>query len=284
MILERLGVLSDEVSPTLTEALDWAAAQGLKHVEIRMVDGVNVSLLTDEQVDRVRTEVERRGLFISAVASPLYKCALDPSRPVADGDRFGQKEESVEEHHNKLHRCIEIAKKLGTSNIRIFSFWREQNPERYMEEVAVELKKAAEVAESEDILLLLENEPSCNGGYIEEVAQLVRMVDSKALKALWDPGNQEYSGKQSFPAGYESAKDVIAHVHLKDALVTAEGKPHCVPIGSGNVPFIAQFRALEEDGYKGLFTIETHYIPEGGTALDGTALTLSSLIKLLKED
>ena len=40
-----------------------------------------------------------------------------------------------------------------------------------MEEIACKLKEAAKLAELGDINLLLENEPACNGGYAEEVAQ-----------------------------------------------------------------------------------------------------------------
>jgi L-ribulose-5-phosphate 3-epimerase len=73
-------------------------------------------------------------------------------------------------------------------------------------------------------------------------------------------------------------------VHLKDVLVSADGKPRCVPIGSGAVPLIEQISTLEQDGYKGLYTIETHYIPEGGTAAEGTRLTLEGLHNALSPE
>jgi L-ribulose-5-phosphate 3-epimerase len=283
MILDRLGVLTDEVSSNLTEALDWAADRALKHVEVRMIDSKNVMDLTDDQVERVRREVEQRGLFVSAVASPVFKCALDPYRPVASGDTFGQKEENVDAHFAKLSRAIQTARILGTNRIRIFSFWREREPSEVEMEVVRHLKDAAAIAEKEQMLLLLENEPSCNGGYADEVGRLVRVVDSPAMKVLWDPGNEVYGGRLAFPEGYDQVKDVLGHVHLKDALVDEDGKSSCVPIRSGKVPFIEQFKALSADGYTGLFTIETHHIPKGGTAMDGTELTLNALRELVEE-
>ena len=122
MIFNRLGVLTDEVSQNLTEALDWVVEQKLHHVELRMVYDKNIVNLSDEQLDNILKEVESRGLFVSGVASPLFKCALDPSRRVASGDMFGQEEESLEDHFNKMNRIIEIARKLKTDKIRIFSF------------------------------------------------------------------------------------------------------------------------------------------------------------------
>ncbi|WP_127578752.1 sugar phosphate isomerase/epimerase family protein [Paenibacillus koleovorans] len=282
MILERLGVLTDEVSAKFDEALDWIEEQGLKHVEVRVIDGANVSNLSDEQLLDVKSKVESHGLFISAIASPVFKCALDPSRPVESGDVFGQKEESVEAHFGKLNRVIEIAKLLGTRNIRIFSFWREQEPEKYRGEIIELLGKAAVIAEREGVVLLLENEPSCNGGFAEEVAAIVRGVNSPGLRGLWDPGNEAFGEREAYPAGYNEMKEILGHVHLKDAYTNSKGKTRCVPLGSGNVPVIAQLKALVADGYDGLFTIETHYVPEGGTQMMGTRMTLEALRELVK--
>ncbi|BFT72134.1 TIM barrel protein [Paenibacillus sp. P36] len=280
MIWDRLGVISDEVSHDFIEALDWIQAEGLKYVEIRMVDGINIANLTDEQVERVRQEVDNRSLHISALASPLFKCALDPSRPVEAGDRFGQEEESVETHFDKLARTIEIANKLGTSLIRIFSFWREKEPDQFVDEVAGHLKKAAEIAARHNITLLLENEGSCNGGYAFEVAKLIRKVNAPSLKALWDPGNEALGKHWSYPEVYNEVKELLAHVHLKDALIESGGKPSCVPIGSGRVPYVQQIQDLENEGYTGLYVIETHYIPPGGSKMEGTKQSLEGLRKL----
>jgi len=283
VISNRLGVLTDEVSDRFEEALDWAAAQGLAHVELRVVDGRNAADLSDDQAREARRQVESRGLFVSALASPLFKCALDPARPVATGDTFGQKEEGVAAHFAKLTRVIELAGILGTHRIRIFSFWREERPERYAEEIVGHLRRAAETAQQAGAELLLENEPSCNGGTAEEVAAIVRAVDSPALRALWDPGNEAYAGKEAYPAGYAAVRPYVGHVHLKDAYVGRDGKSRCVPLGSGAVPVIAQLRALAADGYDGLYTIETHFVPDGGSRTTGTRMTLDALRALLKE-
>lgn len=283
MNLDRLGILTDEVCGHFQEALDWAAAQGLKHVEVRVIDGKNAAELDDVQIRDVRRKVEARGLFVSAIASPLFKCALDPTRPVASGDRFGQAEEGVEAHFAKLDRVLSIAGQLNVRRIRIFSFWREREPAQHHKEIVSHLRRAAQIASLADMSLLVENEPSCNGGFAEEVARIVRAVDSPAVKALWDPGNEAYGGREAFPAGYNQLKDVLAHVHLKDAYLGKDGAPRCVPLGSGNVPWIAHFRALNADGYQGLFTIETHFTPEGGTRKTGSRMTLDAIRALWAE-
>ena len=246
-----------------------------------MVDGVNVSNLDDAQVDRAQAEVEKRGLKVSAIASPLFKCALDPSRPVQSGDLFGNKEEDLPTHMKKLPRAIAIARRLKTDKIRVFSFWREKEPGRYVDDIVGHLKKAAAVAEKEKVSLLQENENACNGGYAEEVAEIVRRVGSPAMKVLWDPGNENYGGRSCYPEGYEKVKGLFAHVHLKDSVMGKDGKVACVPIGEGKTPLKEQIRALEKDGYAGLYTLETRYTPPGGTPMQGTEATLAGLKKIL---
>jgi L-ribulose-5-phosphate 3-epimerase len=154
MIWNRLGVLTDEVSANLKEALDFAADNQLKHVEIRMVDGRNVMDLSNEELEYIKQEVGKRRLFVSAIASPVFKCSLDPERPVLTGDTFGQKEENISSHYRKLDRAIDIAKRLGAMNIRIFSFWREQNPSIHEAGIIQHLKAAADRAKKENVLLL----------------------------------------------------------------------------------------------------------------------------------
>jgi sugar phosphate isomerase/epimerase len=283
VILERLSVLTDEVSDRFAEALDWAVRKGFKWVEVRRVDGKNVSTLTDAEVDCAKAEIDRRELRVSALASPLFKCALDPSRPVRGGNLFGSPEEPLEAHFAKLPRAIRIAKKLGTDKIRVFSFWREKEPRKYLPEIVAHLKRAAAVAEKEGVLLLVENETSCNGGYAEEVANIVRGVGSPAMRVLWDPGNENYGGRVAYPEGYILVKGLFEHVHLKDCVMDAEGKPSCVPIGKGRTPLKGQLKAFERDGYPGLYTLETRYRPAGGTAMQGTEESLEGLKNLLAE-
>lgn len=281
MILDRLSVLTDEISDDLETALDWCVDRNIRHVEVRMVDGANAANLSEDQAKGAAEKIRKRGLTVSALASPIFKCALDPDRPVETGDMFGAKEEDIPAHFAKLDRAIPLARIFGTSMIRVFSFWREKEPAKYFDEIAGHLRKAAAVAEREKVLLGLENETACNGGYAEEVADIVHRVNSPALRVMWDPGNEDYGAKTAFPEGYAHVKGLIAHCHLKDVVLDADNTPRCVPIGSGRVKLREQINALEKDGYTGLYTLETRYTPEGGTAMQGTQETLDGLKRIL---
>lgn len=281
MIENKIGVINDEVSEDFTEAMRWIAQKRLNYVEIRMVNGKNVSDLTDTELVDVKRQILRHGLKVSALASPLFKCALNSTRPVASGDVFGQKQESVQEHISRLPRLIQMAKQLGTDRIRVFSFWREKEPENYYKEIVSYLREAAAVASEERVTLMLENEMSCNGGTAEEVANIVEKVNSPWLKVVWDPGNEVFANRLPFPNGYAKVRKWVDHVHLKDACKSKNGQIDAVPIGKGQVPWMEQFRQLEQDGYSGLYIIETHYIPYGGSKMEGTQQSLEGLRNLL---
>ncbi len=276
---KSLGIITDEVSSHLLEALDFAVIHELAHIEIRTVEGINVLMLDDHEIASVKQAVDRQGLYVSCLTSPIFKCALDPNRRVEVGDTFGFQKESIEDHFQLLHRAFTIARQLGTKNIRVFSFWREEDPEKYESEIAEYLWQAGSLAMKEGITLLLENEPACNGGFATEIGRLVRMVNLDGLKVLWDPGNEAYGGRSAYPEGYEEIRGLVRHVHIKDAHIL-NGHPKCVPIGDGVVPFQEQIQALSQDGYDGLFSIETHYVPVGGTPLDGSAMSIAGLRRL----
>lgn len=283
-LLDRLGILTDEVSPYLIEALDWITANELRHVELRSVQGMNILNFSSAEITDMLKEIELRGLFVSALASPVFKCPLSPDRTTMQGDQFGQLEHhDVAGHFRLLHRALDAAELLRTRYIRIFSFWREDDPGAYAEEIAGHLYAAAEIAHSRGAVLLLENEPSCNGGSAEETGRLAALADHPALKLLWDPGNEAFLGRPAYPDGYNSVKPYIAHVHLKDSIYHPDAGGQCVPIGRGSVDYAQQLAALMKEGYTGLFTIETHYRPLNGSTADGSAMSLNGLRQLLPQ-
>ncbi len=282
-MLQRLSVLTDEIMDDFEGALGWLVDQRISYAELRMIDGKNIAELTDAEVDRVKELLNRYGIKVSGVASPVFKCKLSEDRESASGDTFGNPEESVEKHFAKLNRVMAIAKQLDTINIRIFSFWREAEPAKYTDEIVMHLREAAKAAEEQGVMLLLENEPSCNGGRASEIADYVKQVASPALTALWDPGNEAYIGQEAFPKGYSEVKELLTHVHIKDAYIMHDGQSRCVPAGSGDASLLEQIKALEKDGYKGLYTIETHFTPEGGSRRLGTEMSLAALRAMVQE-
>ena len=77
----------------------------------------------------------------------------------------------------------------------------------------------------------------------------------------WDPGNATALGEVPYPDGYSKLpKDRIGHVHCKDSKKKASGKGvDWAAMGQGIVDWVGQFRALKNDGYRGVVSLETHW-------------------------
>lgn len=256
----RLAIITDEVSHDFVEALDVIKGWGMMYVEVRTVDRVNAADLDDAGVARVKQLLDERGLKVAALASPFLKCYLHEPKAGPAGDAFFSSASTYEEHLQILKRCGNLAKVLNANMTRCFSFWREPDPAAVFDEVVARLKESADLAEQYGLVLAMENETSCNGGIPVEVRDLVHAVGSPTLGIMWDAGNAQWADVEAYPDGYDTVKDRVFHVHVKD-IVHDNGAVHGTVFGQGEVDFPGMFRALQADGYDGFLSLEPHFKP-----------------------
>lgn len=234
-----VSVITDEISQDIEIACQLADKHHLAAIEIRSVEDTAPEKLSDEQIKKILNTADKYNLRISALCSSFMKCK--------------QGEENVAQ----LMDAICVAKKLGCSIVRAFSYFADAN---YDEEALTEkLCTYSDIAAQQGIVLAIENEPSVNAATGEKLAKLLKKVDRCNVGAMWDPGNNLYGvSEPGYPDGYRFVKDHIVHIHLKDAVRTSaetEGAPLC----KGEADFVGLFQALTEDGYRGYVTVETHY-------------------------
>jgi sugar phosphate isomerase/epimerase len=247
----KLSVINDEVSQDIRVAASFARKFGLEGVEIRSVWGKNPQHLLPK-VNEIRRVISEYDLKVSAISSPLFKADIESER-------------EFEEHLNVLRNCVELAIKLDAKIIRGFTFWRRGRLEDYIDRIIERYRKPLEIIESEDVILGVENEPSTFVGNGRELAIFLSRIDSKKIKAVWDPGNDIFdpSGEVPYPDGYGHVRSWIVHVHVKDGVRRgSDGKPEWTAIGEGEVAYREHFKALKEDGYAGYISLETHWRPE----------------------
>jgi sugar phosphate isomerase/epimerase len=257
----KLGVVTDEISQDFDHALEVALELGLQGVELRTMWDKNVVDLSAGEVERARQAIERAGLAVIGIASPFLKCNLWPRPDTARGDRFLVAERSYEEHQAVLARSLELAGIFNTRLVRTFTFWRVPDVEIAMPEVITRLRKHVAEVERAGYILGLENEHACCVGSGAETARVLSEIKSPALGVIWDPSNTIALGEEPFPDGYDMVKGRVVDVHLKDyshAAASAGRRPYCA-IGSGDIDYAGQLRALMDCGYSGFVTIETHY-------------------------
>ena len=281
----KLGVISDEISEDLDQALDFLAAHHLTHCELREISKKNIMNLSQEELTRARDLVRKRGFHVSDIASPLFKYNL-PEMPARENEKRDTFSATFtdQDTDDLLRRAFEIARLFDTNKIRIFSYWRVDEPEKAYPHVRTRLAKAAAMAGKEKMLLVLENEPACNVGTGKELGRLLREVNSPHLRGVWDPGNVTMLGEIPYPDGYREVRGLFAHMHVKDARRNPQtGKLDWVPVGDGMVDFRGQFKALREDKYTGTMSLETHYRRPDGNPMESTRESLAGLLKLLRE-
>lgn len=262
----QMGAITDEISPDLEEALQFCQEFGLKWAELRHAWGKYVTDFTPDDVKKAQDLLAKYKVKVSVIDTEYFKIQLPgtvsratPKREAAD---IYDKQDAL------LERAIGLARQFGTDKIRCFAFWRVEKPETVFERVCKELEKGATIAAKEKMRLVLENEGACNVGTARESVALLNAVRSPGLGLNWDPGNAYGLGEHdTYPEGYGMLdKKRIWHMHVKDCEALPDGRHKWLPVGAGKIDYVAQFREMLKDGYRGSISLETHYTlpPEQG--------------------
>ena len=272
----HIAVISDEISDDFDHACSVISQDfGLGWVEIRAIGGKNLQKLSDTEIADAKKILTKYKLRVTDIASPLFKVDWPgaPRSPYAEKrDQFGA-DETFKQQDDVLARSIELAKAFGTNKVRCFDFWRLEDAKPYRKAINERLNAAAETAEKQGILLVLENEFACNTATGRESAETLAGIPSRNLALNWDPGNAVMRGElDAFSGGWDALpKDRIHHCHCKNAVKNAAGKTEWSPVDKGYIDWSAQFRALKQVGYRDAVSLETHWrgagTPEASTRI-----------------
>lgn len=275
----KLGAISDGFSEDFEEALRIMKSFGLRWVEIRQVFGIYNTETTPAQIERIKELLDKYEFQVSVIDSALYKCVLPGTTPAVDEkDSY-----PYQGQMDLLKRACDRAHALGASKIRGFTFWRVASPGSLGERIAGELVKAAEVAGSAGMRLVIENEEACNAATGHELARVLELAPAANLGANWDVGNGYWRGEASFPEGYQALdKKRIWHMHLKGVRCGA-GFSNCSETfaGQGQNDLKGQFQALRRDGYQETMSLECEYEAPGLSHLETTKRSLEGLLRVM---
>jgi len=279
----KLGIINDEISQDLEQDLEFMASYSLSYVELRSIGGKNIMSLSPAELESAKQIIDKHHFHVSDIGSPIYKWNLPemPALPSEKRDTF-KAHFTEEDAEDLLKKSFEMARFFGTDKVRMFSYWRVEDPDKAYPHVVRRLKKAAALAGQNKILLVLENEPSCNVGTGKELGRMLRDINSPWLLGNWDPANGVELHEVPFPDGYSHVRGLFRHMHIKDvARDPKTGKTHWMPVGGGVVDWQGQFRALNKEGYQGTMSLETHYRRPDGNKVESTRESLQGLLKVL---
>ncbi len=293
----KLGAISDEINSDVEPALKVMKEFDMEYVEFNTAWGKEVIHWTDDEVKKVIQLIKTYDFKVSMVSSLFLKvCRIDnvEKGKVADSSQF-------REHIKMLKRSIEIAEACGAKLVRTYSFRHPSmvglgNPSPIlpaggridgdtMDKIREGMLIACDVVKAASMTLGFENVRSCYGNSGQNTREIVDAVNSPVLKVVWDAANSYVSSATAYPEGYEAVKPFIVHLHLKDAKILNKetGLTSWEAIGAGEVDYVGQMRALIEDGYDGLASLETHWHPKGMSREESSRISFTGLMEIINK-
>lgn len=259
-----LSAFGDEIHENITTQMDVLERNGVKFIEVRNVNGVNISDWKPAEFKEIIKQMKDRGFGVSSLGSPIGKIGIT--------DDFAP-------HLDKFKNTLEIAAVAETKYIRMFSFYMDQSKcAEYRDEVLERWNAFIEAAKGYDVTLLHENEGGIYGQCAENCYDLITTLNTDKVKAVFDPANFVVHGHDTLKA-FDLLKDLSVYFHIKDAvrgvMVVPAGE------GEGNVPTIID--QLKARNYNGFLSLEPH-LATGDIAVCGEEkfeIALGALRKLI---
>ncbi len=279
--MKKLNIyaFADEASSNVDEQIVAMKRNGLQGLEIRSVDGENVSVISEEKAKEVRRKLDDAGLITWSIGSPIGKIDIENDDYAA--------------HLETLKHTLEVANILGSENLRFFSFYIPQgkDPFDYENEVLDRMGQMAEISIKAGVNPCHENEKGIFGDNAERCLKIHEQLP--LVQGIFDPANFVQCGVDTAKA-WKMLNPYIKYLHIKDAL--ADGSVVPAGKGIGNVAeIVSDYRTFGDavtiephltifDGLKALERAgeETktgkYEYPDANTAFDAACNALKALL------
>lgn len=228
----RLSAFSDEAASDLQGQIAALKRNGIPYMEIRAISGKNVKDLTLEEAKEIHEELEKNGIEVWSIGSPLGKAEVD-----ADLDG---------EYGDVVRHVCQIANILKTDKIRMFSF---HNSYDDRERVFENLRKMVAIAKEYNVGLYHENEKNVYGDTIARVLDIMKNVDG--LKYVYDPANFVQVGEKAEDS-LNALHSKVDYFHIKDVIFETS---ELVPAGCGDGMIEELVKRIDGDK---VLTLEPH--------------------------
>ena len=235
-----LSAFSDEYADCIVEQCKALNKFGIDYMEVRGVNGKNVSTLSNEEVSELKKVLGDYGVKASSIGSPLGKIHLT--------DDFSA-------HLEKARHIFNIANELSAKYIRAFSFYVPEGKtcEECKGQVFDWLEQLLKLSEEYGVILCHENEAKIYGESPERCLEIAEYFGGR-MKAVLDMGNYVLDYHDPMKA-YEMLKPYIEYFHIKDSLQAGA----IVPPGKGEAKIKEILDKYKAEGPKDTFiTLEPH--------------------------
>lgn len=245
-----LSAFADEAGKSLDEQIAALIRNDIGCIEVRMIDGKNILTFSEEELHAIRAKLDAAGIKVSSIGSPIGKYDIH-----AD----------FETHLKDFRHCMKVAKILGASLIRIFSFYVKQDElAACRDEVLRRLRFMLEEAKAEGLTLCHENESLIYGQMPAEVKDLLTAIPE--MRGIFDAANYIMNDADVME-GFENTLPSLEYIHIKDA---SYAEKIILPAGEGDGRW-AEILSAADSAREGVvyLTLEPHLrIFDGFVAID----------------
>ena len=246
MIKVKLCAFSDEADASLEGQIAALKRNNIPYMEMRNVNGKNVTALTLEEAKEVKATLDANGIQVWSIGSPIGKVDI---------------ETDFDEYLNLVKHTCELANILGAKNIRMFSFF---NAYDQKEKVFNYLNIMAETASAYGVALCHENEKDVYGDTLARVEEI--MANTKGLQFIYDPANYLQCGEKADDT-LDALHAKTDYFHIKDVVVASGA---IVPAGKGDGKIAELVNRITSDK---TLTLEPHLtVFEGYSHIDKTEM------------
>lgn len=251
-----LSGFTDEAGQPLETQIKATQDLGWSHLSARSIGGTNLHELPEDEFERVADRLDEAGIKVLEFGSLIGNWAksIDTDFDITLGE---------------IERAIPRMQRLGTQLIRIMSYAQEPWGEDQKE--AERFRRLREITQRfSDAGLQALHENCMNWGGFSAQHSLRLVEEVPGLKLIFDTGNPVFQRDRSKPEPYpwqdalefyETVKEHVAHVHIKDCTNPPEGETepaqYTLP-GEGQARLPEFFSTLKREGYKGGIAIEPH--------------------------
>lgn len=231
-----------------------------------------IALYHSIDLDAIEIVAQEGQSFWIDAPEALVREVMDASVLLADGVvtltpyywHINSSDEKVRRDNiDGLKRAVALAKRMGAKYVR--SYGGVENAGGTAEENwarAVEaLQEVAPLAQSSDVIVLVENHPGTMTRTGKQTYDLINAVASSHVRSLYDPANVMHDTDEPWEYTYDVQKDIIAYVHCKDYFMEGSTRKACT-VGQGIVPWDKIMAKLADyDGYCS-FEYEKRWYPD----------------------
>lgn len=211
------SAFADESSNAFSGQVAALKRNGFGYLEIRNLDGKNVTQLTCAEARELSGILKDNGLGVWSLGSPIGKIDID-------GDFAA--------HMDLYRHTLDLAGELETKNIRLFSFFMPKGccPEDYRNLVIERMEQFVQLAAQYGVTPCHENEKGIYGDVASRCLELHKAVPG--LRAVFDPANFVQCAQDTLEA-WNMLNPYVHYMHIKDALPDGAVVPP--GMGAGNV-------------------------------------------------